>query len=106
MRQADGAPSYRLLPAFDPWVIGMPRHEPFVRADHLPEVFRPAGRIAPVVLAGGRITGRWTHRTGPREVQVSIVPFEPISRRGRAELTEEAERIAWHLDRPLHLSFM
>jgi hypothetical protein len=105
MRQAECAPAYRLLPAFDPWVIGMPRHEPFVRPDHLPEVFRPAGRIAPVVLAGGRIVGRWAHRTGPREVRLSIVGFEPIPRPGRAALTAEAERVARHLDRPLHLSW-
>jgi hypothetical protein len=105
MREADCSPSYRLLPAFDPWVIGMPRHEPFVRPEHLPEVFRPAGRIAPVVLADGRITGRWTHRTGTREVRLSIVPFAPLPRRGRAALTEEAERVARHLDRSLHLSW-
>lgn len=105
MRQASASRAYRLLPAFDPWVLAMARDEPFVRPELLPEVFRPAGRIAPVVLAGGRIAGRWTHRTEKTEVHLSIIPFEPINRRGRATLTAEAERIAAHLGRPLHLSW-
>jgi hypothetical protein len=103
MRRAGGASSYRLLPAFDPWVIGMPRGEPFVRPDHLPEVFRPAGRIAPVVLAGGRVAGRWTHRSDGRGVDLAIVPFGPIPRAGRAALAGEAERVAGHLGRALRL---
>jgi hypothetical protein len=79
--------------------------EPFVRPVHLPKVFRPAGRIAPVVLAGGRIAGRWTHRTERREVHLSVIPFEPMARRGRAILAEEAGRIADHLARPLRLTW-
>jgi hypothetical protein len=105
MRGAQAAASYRLLPAFDPWVLAMSRDEPFVRPDHLSEVFRPAGRIAPVVLARGRIAGRWTHRVVKREVQVSIMPFERITRPGRAALADEANRIATHLDRSLRLTW-
>lgn len=103
MRRAEASPSYWLLPAFDPWVLAMARDEPFVRPEHLREVFRPAGRIAPVVLAGGRIAGRWTHRVVKGAVHLSIIPFERITRQGRAALAEEANRIATHLDRPLRL---
>jgi hypothetical protein len=105
MRQASASPSYQLLPAFDPWVIAMSRDEPFVRTEYLPEAFRPAGRIAPVVLADGRIVRRWTHRTAKRAVHLSIIAFAPISRQGRAALTEKAEDIVRHLARPLRLSW-
>jgi len=105
MRQAAAPSSYRLLPAFDPWVLAMSRAEPFVRPDKVPEVFRAAGRVAPVVLADGRIVGRWTHRVVKGEVRLSIVAFEPVSRAGHAALAEEAGRIAAHLGRPLRLSW-
>jgi hypothetical protein len=86
-------------------VIAMSRDAPFVRPEHLPEIFRPAGRIAPAVLANGRVVGRWTHRTVKRKIHLSIVAFAPITRQGRAALAEEAERIANHLARPLRLSW-
>jgi hypothetical protein len=105
MQQATVASSYRLLPAFDPWVLAMSRDEPFLRPEHVTKIFRPAGRIAPVVLADGRVVGRWTHRVSQREVYLSIIPFEPPTRQGRAALAEEADRIATHLARRLRLSW-
>ncbi|MEV4348018.1 crosslink repair DNA glycosylase YcaQ family protein [Actinoplanes sp. NPDC049596] len=95
--------SYRLLPAFDPWVLGMPREEPFIDPKHLPAVFRPAGRIAPVILTNGRITGTWTHRVTPRHAEITLTPFDPPAT--RQPLTDEAERIATHLGRPLSISW-
>ncbi len=100
MRAVDDPFSWPLLPAFDPWVIGMAREDPFVDPHHVSDVFRPAGRIAPVVLGDGRVSGRWTHRRERNCVQLAIHPYRSIPRRGCAAVTEEAERIAGHLGRP------
>ena len=52
----------RLLPGFDPWVIGAARHAPLFEPQHLARVYRPQGWIAPVLrLEQGRVPRRAEH---------------------------------------------
>ncbi|GAA0514100.1 hypothetical protein Ade02nite_49280 [Paractinoplanes deccanensis] len=103
LTEADEPSSCRLLPAFDPWVLGMPRAEPFIDPRHLPQVFRPAGRIAPVLLTDGRVTGTWTHHVTSRRTTVELAPFASVSAAVRRAMTTEAERLAAHLGSALEL---
>src|SRR4051794_11222691 len=65
------ADAVRLLPAFDPWILG-----PGTADSHVldparrPDVSRAAGWIAPVVLVGGRVAGTWEARDGAVRVIV------------------------------------
>jgi hypothetical protein len=81
----------RLLPAFDPWVLGPGTADPhLLDPARRGEVSRAAGWIAPVVLVGGRIGGTWEVRDGV----VSVALFA-----GAPPVGEEALRAeAAHLD--------
>ena len=84
----------RLLPAFDPWVIGAARHAPLFDPQHLARVYRPQGWISPVLLVNGRIAGTWKHtRTGHR-LAVETEPFGRLPAWAREQLHAEAERLA------------
>lgn len=101
-----GAPDVaRLLPAFDPWVIGAARHDPMIDPRHVPRVFRPQGWISPVLLVDGRIVGVWKHERKSRDVVVELAPFGRLAARARALLEAEAERLAAFLGRELSLGW-
>ena len=85
----------RLLPAFDPYVVGSPRAEPAVlAAEHKARVHRPQGWISPVLVVDGRIEGVWSHERREGRLTVTIEPFEPLPDWVRAGATAEAERLA------------
>lgn len=95
----------RLLPAFDPWIVGALREPPFMPPKSVGEVYGPAGRFAPVVLVDGWVVARWQHhRQGP-EVRLTIDLYTALPRRARAAVEHEAERVAAYLDGRLHLTW-
>ena len=97
------AQTVRLLPAFDPYVVGSrPRHL-LVDPDHEARVFRPQGWFSPVVLVDGRAVGTWRHDVRRRDVDVHIEAFERLSRRIRTELGAEADRLGAFLGKPARL---
>ena len=87
--------SARLLPAFDPYVIGAPRSQPSVLgADEKPRVFRPQGWVSPVVLLNGRIAGIWRHEKKGDSVRVNVESFETLPAWARRAIRSETERLA------------
>ena len=91
--------SARLLPAFDPYVIGAPRSQPRVLgAEEKPRVFRPQGWVSPVVIVNGRIAGIWKHEKKGGIVRVQVEPFETIPAWARRKVRTETERLAAFLE--------
>ncbi|MGC5015675.1 winged helix DNA-binding domain-containing protein [Streptosporangium sp. DT93] len=88
----------RLLPAFDPWVIGMARCEPMIDPRHVGRVYRRQGWVSPVILVNGRIAGVWRHRRIGRRLAVELEPFEPLPSWTQRQLTSETRRLATFLD--------
>lgn len=94
---AGTAPSgaVRLLPGFDPYVIGSARD---VAAILSPEfkarVHRPQGWISPVLLVDGRIEGVWSHERSRGRTSVTIEPFGELADGAREGAQAEAERLA------------
>jgi hypothetical protein len=83
-----------LLPAFDPYVVGPRPREALVPAEFLSRVYRPQGRIAPVLLVDGRAAGVWSHEVRDDRVRVDVDPFAKLSSKVRAALNDEVERLA------------
>jgi hypothetical protein len=81
----------RFLPTWDASLLAHAR-----RTQILPEPYRP--RIFgiktpfsfPTFLVDGRVAGTWKERDG----RIDLEPFEPLPRRVRSELADEAERLA------------
>jgi winged helix DNA-binding protein len=94
----------RLLPAFDPWVLGASRVEGLLDPAHKPLVYRAQGWISPVVLVDGRISGVWKHTRKGRRLLVEVEPFLRLQKWARAAIEAEAERLALFLRGELSLS--
>ena len=83
----------RLLPAFDPWVVGASRTSPAVLDPrHKARVFRPQGWFSPVLLVNGRMVGVWKHTRKGRRLLVELEPFGRLPAWARGQLESEAER--------------
>lgn len=103
MQSAKPVEVARLLPAFDPWVIGSPRSAPLLEPQHVPRVFRKQGWISPVLLVNGKIAGVWRHERKGRRLLVEVEPFDGLPAWARVQLEAEAERLATFLEGQLEL---
>lgn len=87
--------SVRLLPGFDPYVVGASWH-----AEHLlptglrSRVYRPQGWISPVLLVNGRMEGTWKHEIKGSRLEVVIEPFAKIPTWAHRAAVQEAKRLS------------
>lgn len=91
----------RLLPAFDPWVIGAARQAPLLQPAHVSRVYRPQGWVSPVLLVNGQVAGVWKHTRRGSRVMVEIEPFGRLPAWARKQLKAETERLAEFLGHEL-----
>jgi hypothetical protein len=71
--------SVRLLPLFDPYLLGYANRDHLFERVHTPKVSRTAGWISAVVLVNGRVEGTWTHTMNRGRLRVDVVPFKRFS---------------------------
>jgi Winged helix DNA-binding domain len=97
----------RLLPGFDPYVVGALRQldRLLPSPDLKRAVSRTSGWISPVLLDGGRITGTWTQDLVGGRLAVTITPFSPLRRGVRDRAEAEAARWAGYAGAPLTLTW-
>jgi hypothetical protein len=98
----------RLLPGFDPYVIGALRQlDRLVPApQHKRAVSRASGWISPVLLDGGRIAGTWTQESTGGRLAVTITPFGRLRPGVKAAAESEAARWSSYAGAPLHLTWI
>jgi uncharacterized protein YcaQ len=97
----------RLLPAFDQYTVAAPRDRGAVLAGaRRARVYRPQGWLSPVLLAGGRMAGVWSHEAKGGRMSVEIEPFGALGRRERAAAEAEAESLAAFLGGALELRWI
>ena len=83
----------RFLPEFDNLLLAHQDRTRVVAQAHRSKVYLPGLRVAAAVLIDGFVGGTWTTERVKRAAVTRITLFEPPSRRLRAELTDEAERL-------------
>jgi len=93
-RRPAEARSIRLLPAFDPYIVGAPRSGGLFPAAHKARIFRPQGWISPALLVDGHVEGVWRHERKNGRLEVRVEPFARQPPRVRAGAADEAERLA------------
>jgi hypothetical protein len=103
LTEAPPPKAVRLLPAFDPYVVGSRPRSLLVDTAHEARIFRPQAWFSPVVLVGGRAAGIWERERRGRRLEVRIEPFTRLSAATRRELAEEADRLGEFLDAPAEL---
>jgi hypothetical protein len=90
--RASGA--VRLLPAFDPYVIGAPRRGGLFPVAHKPRIYRGQGWISATLVVDGRIEGVWRHERQGRKLTLVVEPFARPSAKVRSGVSAEAETLA------------
>jgi uncharacterized protein YcaQ len=99
--------SVRLLPGFDPYVIGSTRHAAkLMSGDFKARVHRPQGWVSPVLLVDGRIDGVWRHERKGKRVLVDIEPFAAVPKWVTRGAEQEADSLATFLGGSLELAWV
>ena len=96
-RSASGAVRLppRLLPAFDPCLLGWREREPFVRRANESQVIPEGGGLfRPVATVDGVAAATWSIRRQGVRVAIRVDPFDPLDSEARAALRAEAEDVA------------
>lgn len=86
--------SIRLLPPFDPYLMGHAGRDHLFEAVYAPRVSRVAGWISAVVLVDGRVTGTWRHAAAKEMLNVTLEPFGQMSAKRLAEVRRHAQSLA------------
>lgn len=98
------ANTVRLLPAFDPWVIGATRNSSAVLDPKYRErIYRRQGWVSPVLLVNGRMAGVWKYQKKGQRLIVSIEPFGRLPAWAGRQIEAETERLAEFLGGDLDL---
>jgi hypothetical protein len=92
--------SVRLLPSFDPFLLGHRHRQPLVDEAHYRLVYKEAGWLAPVVLLDGRVAGTWSYRRQARTLEVDVKPFTTFDKETRTEIEEHALDLSRFLEIP------
>ena len=97
--QARPQQTVRLLPAFDPYVIGA-LYEPAsaIRSDRRTNVVDSNGWVSPTLVVEGELVGTWTCDRTSDDIEVTVHPFDPVEPWARKEAWVEAVRLSEYFD--------
>jgi hypothetical protein len=87
----------RLLPAFDPYVIGAPRRGGLFPLAQKSRIYRGQGWISATLVVDGRIEGIWRKLHQGRKLTLTVEPFARPSSSLRSGVSTEAESLAAYL---------
>ncbi len=83
----------RLLPSFDPYMLGHADKSLLVDSQNYKRVYRNQGWLSHVVLLNGKAIGVWTYSRRSKLWGLAIEPFEKLSKTMRAQTLAEAESL-------------
>lgn len=89
----------RLVPAFDPYLLGWKGRELSLPKEHERKVFPGGGLLRPAVVSDGLVVGIWTVGRRTEPLPVTIWPFSRPGPAFRKAMTHDAEDVARFLDR-------
>jgi len=95
----------RLLPGFDPYLLGHAEKDHLVNSSDYKRVYRNQGWISPVILLNGRVIGTWSHHRRAKQSFLEIEPFENFSKTIRNRIAEEAESLGNFLKASWEIKF-
>jgi hypothetical protein len=97
----------RLLPGFDPYVVGLLRGLEHLLPAGVPKsaVSRASGWVAPVLIDGGRVVATWSAETTAGRYAVEVTPLTALPAATRAAAEADATRWAAHAGAPLTLTW-
>lgn len=102
-----GTQVVRLLPGFDPHVMGSAQQIRQLLGDRdlRDRVWRKAGWVSPVLLVDGRVQGVWEQKRSARRLEVTVEPFVPLNDEAREQVADETRRLGDFLGTPTTLTY-
>jgi hypothetical protein len=97
--------SVRLLPGFDPYMLGHADKAPLLQPEHYKRVYRNQGWISQVVLLNGEVAAIWSHTRCGKRLFIEIEPLRELPKRTRALIQEQAAGLAAFLETPADIVF-
>lgn len=94
LQRAEEALPVRLLPHFDPLLLGHRERDWIIDPAQLRQVSRAAGWIAPVLLVDGRVAATWGYERRADRLSVTLEPLGDLPRPAVRAAEAEAERLA------------
>jgi hypothetical protein len=94
-------PPPRLLPAFDPWLLGWRDRAFAVAPGHARDVHPGGGVLRPVVTVAGVAAGTWSARRSAGRIGIALAPFRPLGAAAARALRAEAADVARFEERAL-----
>ncbi|MGH9844775.1 MAG: winged helix DNA-binding domain-containing protein [Blastocatellia bacterium] len=83
----------RFLPEFDNLLLSHSNRKRVVADEHRSRVYLPALRVAATILVDGFVQGAWKVEKTKTAATLAIEPFEKLTKKDRAALAEEGERL-------------
>jgi hypothetical protein len=90
--------SVRLLPGFDPYLLGHSDKTPLVSPDDYKRVYRNQGWITPVVLVNGKVAAIWFSNRRGRLLSIEVEPLRKLPKRTCALIEKEAASLGTFLE--------
>ena len=94
LKSAAGGSAVRLLPTFDPYLMGHSSRDHLFEPAYRARVSRTAGWISAVVLVDGRVVGTWTHTVAKQTLRIVVEPFDKLPPAVRTEIGSRCDEIA------------
>jgi hypothetical protein len=85
--------SVRFLPEYDNLLLSHNNRTRVIADGHRSRVYLPGLRVAATVLVDGFLRGSWKIERSRNVATLVVEPFESLTRRDRADLTEEGEKL-------------
>jgi hypothetical protein len=99
------SPVVRLLPRFDTYLLGYRGRELAVPSAYAKHVLPGGGILRPTVVVDGRVVGTWRLKRSKAAIEVTIEPFEQLTRTVHRSLDAEVAGIGRFLGAPSNLRF-
>jgi hypothetical protein len=94
----------RLIPGFDPYLLGWRSRDLAVPRNAQRQVFPGGGMLRSTVLVDGLAAGTWAVRRGRGRLAVKVQPFSRLGPVVRGSLAVEAADVGRFLDAPAGLA--
>jgi hypothetical protein len=97
----------RLLPHFDPYLLGYASRDHVVLVEHMRRVWTGGGYVLPTMIVGGRAVGIWRSAARRGRLAVTVTPFDarPLDARVSAAIGAEVADIGRFLRRDAAWSY-
>jgi hypothetical protein len=97
--------SVRLLPSFDPYMLGHRQKTDIVDEAYYKQVYRKAGWLSPVVILNGRVIGTWSHKCKGEKLQAIVQLFNDELPKVLDKIKEEGSSLGSFLKKTCEITF-